>query len=126
MLNPSAPIQKKPPQSAANVDTSSLLTKQMKIAGILQDTVLLGKDSLGTRDLKDLATASSTMIGLAQKTDHLLREVETLRLFSVVVMDFLRRRSDTLGEDLLAELRLVAEDLHAEASVAEAERRLAD
>jgi hypothetical protein len=118
-MNPTAPLPPPPILSdpKVGVDTTSLLTRQMQIADLLQQAVIDGKNSLSTRDLKDLATASSTMIGLAQKTEHLLKEVETYRLFSSVVMEFIRQRTDSLGEDLLAELRSVAAELHAQKEV---------
>jgi len=95
------------------VDVQTLLERQLRIASSLQEAILAEGSNIGPKDLKDLASTASTVIGLSYKTEQLLTEISTLRLFSQVVLEFLRNRSDTLGEDLLAELREVAKGLNA-------------
>jgi hypothetical protein len=46
----------------------------------------------------------------------------TYRTFVEVVLEFIRRRSDTLGEDLSEELQKVAREMRAETAVREASR----
>lgn len=97
-----------------------LLETQLSIAQDLQELIRDQKSSLSPRDMKDLSTTASNLIGLAHRTDHLLKSVQTYQTFTEVVLEFLRQRSDQLGEDLLQELRKVAKGLKAEASVEEA------
>lgn len=95
------------------IDVQHLLERQLQIASALQTRIVEDAGSLSSKDLKDLSSTASSMIALSHKTEQLLKEVATLRLFSSVVMEFLRTRNDTLGEDILAELKRVADDMGA-------------
>jgi hypothetical protein len=97
----------------------SLLETQLTIAADLQELIRSQSSSLSPREYKELATATSNLIGLAHKTDETLKTIQSYRVFVDVVLDFLRQRSDSLGEDLLAELREVAKGLKAEVALDE-------
>ena len=100
--------------SAAIPDLAKLLKSQARLAQILQEKAV---NNLDVKELKDIATASSTLVNGVHRTGELHRTIESYRLFHSVVLEFLRQRSDTLGEDLLAELRTVAEQMGARARV---------
>ena len=99
------------------VDVKGLLERQLQIASSLQEAILRDGDSLAPKELQALASTASSVISLSWKTEQLIQEISTLRLFSQTVLEFLRNRSDSLGEDLLAELRDVAESMNAGHSV---------
>jgi hypothetical protein len=99
------------------VDVRQLLERQLQIASSLQEAILRDGDSLAPKELQALASTASSVISLSWKTEQLIQEISTLRLFSQVVLEFLRNRSDQLGEDLLSELRDVAESMSAGGSV---------
>jgi hypothetical protein len=99
------------------VDVRELLERQLRIASSLQEAIINDNGELTPKDLGSLASTASAVIGLGHKTEQLLTEISTLRLFSQVVLEFLRNRSDSLGEDLLKELRGVAESMNASGCV---------
>jgi hypothetical protein len=81
----------------------------LQVAQELQKKLLGGSlDNLPPRDLKEMVNSVSTLLTLAHRTGQAEQEIKTYRLYVSVVNDFLRRRSDSLGEDLAAELRKVA------------------
>jgi hypothetical protein len=90
----------------------------------MQSIILRDKESLSPRDLKDLAAGASSLIALSHRTEQTLQEISTYRVFLNVVLEFLRRRSDTLGEDLLGELQAVAQELRAQTEFIEVRRIL--
>jgi hypothetical protein len=104
-------------QDSDIVDVRQLLERQLQIASSLQEAILRDGDSLAPKELQALASTASSVIALSHRTEQLLSEISTLRLFSQTVLEFLRNRSDSLGEDLLAELREVAESMNAGHSV---------
>lgn len=96
------------------VDVQHLLERQLTIASSLQDTIIKQGSGLSPKDMKDLSSTASSMIALSHKTEQLLKEISTLRLFTQTVMEFLRQRSDLLGEDLLQELKSVGKTMGAQ------------
>ena len=116
MLDPSLPLNL-PHQPDSDADLQDLLEKQLKIAAAMQAVILRDQSSLSARDLKDLAAAASSLIALSHRTEQTLKEITTYRTFVNVVLEFLKRRSDDIGNDLLAELREVAQELRAGADV---------
>ena len=99
------------------VDVQQLLERQLRIASALQTSIIRDGHNLSAKDLQALASTASSVISLSHRTEQLLTEISTLRLFSQCVLEFLRNRNDSLGEDLLAELREVAASMGAEYSV---------
>lgn len=95
-------------------DLAQLLKSQARLAQILQEKAV---NNLDVKELKDIATASSSLVNGVHRTGELHRAIETYRLFHAVVLEFLRQRSDALGEDLLAELKTVAGQMGARARV---------
>jgi len=92
-------------------DLSSLLQSQLRLAEKLQDKLLNGGlNTLPPREMKELVNSVSTLLTLAHRTDQANREIQTYKLFVTVVMDFLKQRGDTLGEDLAEELRRVGKE----------------
>lgn len=97
------------------VSLQRLLKTQGRVAASLQNLLL--KSDLPPKDFKEIATAAGSLVALANRTDGTLRTMETYRLFVEVVVEFIRRRSDALGDDLVAELLSVAKDMRAEIEV---------
>lgn len=99
------------------VSLEDLLKNQIIIAGELQKIIRQQGSHLDPKELKDLVQTSSTVVAAAYKAGESLRALSTYRTFVEVVLEFLKRRSDTLGDDLLAELLSTARDLRAEGVV---------
>jgi hypothetical protein len=93
-------------------DLAYLLKSQARLALTLQRRVE-ESPSLEIKELKDIATACSTLVNGVHRAGELHRTIETYRLFHNVVLTFLKTRSDTLGEDLLLELKTVADQMSA-------------
>ena len=108
----------------ADEDTSleTLLKNQIIIAGELQKVIKKEGAGLSTKELKELVSTSSSIVTAAYKAGESLRALTTYRTFVEVVLEFIRRRSDTLGEDLSEELQKVAREMRAETAVREASR----
>ena len=108
-MDPTKPVPYAAPNLGAasddTADLADLLGRQLVIAGVLQDALLKDKNSLTTRELRDLASSASTLLSLSHRTESALATISTYRSFVSVVLEFLKSRSDSLGEDLLAELR---------------------
>lgn len=113
MYDPTMPLaaQQDEPETDDDADLAVLLGRQLTIAGVLQDALLRDKKSLTTRELRDLSSSASTLLSLSHRTDQVLSQLVTYRSFVSVVLEFLKSRSDLLGEDLLAELRKTARDM---------------
>lgn len=94
-----------------DVTFEELLKKQILIANALQERICKPGEPLDVRDLKDLVTASSSLVSAVQRGGEALKSLETYRVFINIVVEFLKRRSDSTGEDLMAELRSVAQEL---------------
>ena len=118
-MDPTAPIHRPSPVSdvspspTQNSEASlgSLLQTQLQVAQELQKKLLGGSlDALPPRDLKEMVNSVSTLLTLAHRTGQADQEIRTYRLYVDIVNDFLRRRGDSLGEDLAAELRQVASE----------------
>lgn len=120
-MDPTKPIPYTalPDASEEEVDLATLLDKQLRIANVLQTALLKDQNSLTTRELKDLASSASTLLSLSHRTDSALASLTTYRTFVSVVLEFLRERSDTLGEDLMTKLRQTAAEMRASTAVAQ-------
>lgn len=99
-------------------DLAQLLKSQARLAASLQRRVETSP-TLEIKELKDIATACSTLVNGVHRTGEIHRELETYRLFHSIVLEFLKTRSDALGEDLLSELRTVATQMSARSQVAD-------
>ena len=96
----------------SNVDLRSLLKTQLHLTNELQRQLVNGGlNSLPPREVKELLTAVGSMLTLAHRTDEVLRELETYKLLLEVVFAWVEQRSDSTGEDLLAELRRVGSEM---------------
>lgn len=118
-MDPSMPVNQgqlppAPPGAKPEVQLEVVLQRQLNIANGLQDMIdSAGTVGLSSRDLKDLTQAASGIIGLAHRTEESLRVIETYKALFEIVLEFLRNRSDSLGEDLVAELKKTADRLGA-------------
>ena len=99
------------------LDLGSLLKEQMRLASKLQEKLGNMADAEGgidnARDFQSLLAGTSGVLSLAHRTDELSQTLDTYKLFVDVTLEFVRRRSDQLGTDLLEELKTVAADLRA-------------
>ena len=112
MSDPTMPMAYTPrEQTADDADLATLLGRQLEIAAVLQDALLKDHNSLSTRELRDLASSASTLLSLSHRTEQALSALVTYRAFISVVLEFLKSRSDLLGEDLLARLRETAQEM---------------
>ena len=119
-MDPTKPIAPSAPSRKASEPEATLaeaLQAQLNLAVTIQRKLNDPSSGLEAREYKDLVTAASGIVALAHRSDEALRTIETYQHFASVVLEFLRRRGDQIGEDLVAELRLVAQDLHAEGAV---------
>lgn len=99
------------PEGTGEIGLSQLLQSQLRLAERLQNKLLNGGiNELPPREMKELVNSVSTLLTLAHRTGQAEKEIQTYKLFVVTVMDFLRRRSDSLGIDLASELREVAKE----------------
>lgn len=104
---------------ALEVSLESLLSNQVTIAGELQRIITSSGGQMDTKDLRDLVSTLSALVNSIHKANEPLKALSTYRLFTDVVIEFIRRRSDTLGDDLVAELHQVARELRATAAAKE-------
>lgn len=125
MLDPTLPMDAPALPFSAPADLQRLLQTQLQIADTLQRLIIRDQASLSPRELKDLAASASSLISLSHRTETTLNEIATYRLFLDAILEFLRRRSDSLGVDLMAELQRVAQELRAEHAYTEAIRLVA-
>lgn len=102
-----------------DADIADLLNKQLTIVSVLQSALLNNQHELSTRELRDLASSASTLLGLSHRTEQVLAQLTTYRSFVSVVLEFLKARSDSLGEDLLAELRKTGAEMRTPAAAME-------
>lgn len=119
-MDPTQPLPARPASTSARAPDnhlSSLMDRQLEIAGILQNALIRDQNSLTSRELRDLSSSASTLIGLSHRTDQVSATLKTYQTFVSVVLEFLRERSDALGEDLLAEIRRVGQEMKADAEV---------
>ena len=114
-MDPTKPLPYAAPDLGAAADDpadlADLLGRQLVIAGVLQDALIKDQHSLTTRELKDLASSAATLLSLSHRTDSALATISTYRSFVAVVLEFLKERSDSLGEDLLEELRKTGREM---------------
>jgi hypothetical protein len=103
-------------QSQDEATLESILKAQLNIASTIQSK-LESESNLDPREYKDLIVAATGIISLAHRTEESLKTITTLQLFVDTVMEFLKSRSDTVGEDLVAALVRVAEGLNAREEV---------
>jgi hypothetical protein len=97
-------------------DMLTLLKSQARLAMTLQKRVE-SDPTMEVRELKDMATACSSLVTGVHRAGEMLRTLETYKLFHSVTLAFLKTRSDTLGEDLLSELKNVADSMNAKAKL---------
>lgn len=124
-MDPSKPLATPPPpelDNSAEATLAEALQAQLKLAVTIQKKLNNPASGLDPREFKDLVTAASGIVALAHRSDEALRTIETYQKFAAVVFEFLRRRGGEIGEDLVAELRGVAGDLHAGSALDTAER----
>jgi hypothetical protein len=117
-LPPPAPAPK--PEKEATL--AGALQAQLQLAVSIQERLADPSERLEPRDFKDLVSAASGIVALAHRSDEALRTISTYERAFAVVFEFLRRRGDAIGEDLVSELRSVARDLHAENDLRDAEK----
>jgi hypothetical protein len=119
MIDPTAPFESAyddydndyEPDSGQPADLSTLLQSQLRLAERLQKKLLGGGlNSMPAREMKELVNSLSTLLTLAHRTNQANEEIQTYKMFVTVVMDFLKRRGDSLGEDLAEELRQVGKE----------------
>lgn len=100
-----------------NVSLEKVLSTQLQLAQQIQNRLIGAQESFEPRDFKDLVGTTSNIIGLAHRTEEAMRVISTYKLFVSTVVEFLKTRSDALGEDLVEELLEVARGLKTEAAV---------
>ena len=114
-MDPSRPVTAPKPSILASdpseVTLEQLLERQLGIADTLQQILITQRDGMDFKDVQSLANTASSLISLSHKTDAALKQLSTYRAFVDVVLEFLADRSDSLGEDLLAQLRAKAVEL---------------
>ena len=114
-MDPSRPVTAPKPSILASdpseVTLEQLLERQLGIADTLQQILITQRDGMDMRDVQSLANTASSLISLSHKTDAALKQLSTYRAFVDVVLEFLADRSDSLGEDLLAQLKAKAVEL---------------
>ena len=121
MVDPASPFVERAPEMPAvnenpqgtprdtRIDIGQLLKTQLTLTNRLQQQLLDGGlNSLPPREVKEILTTVSSMLTLAHRTDEVSRELETYKLIVEVVFAWVKKRADSTGEDLLAELRAVA------------------
>ena len=118
-MNPTQPLTAARTAALADDPTlEGLLSSQLKLAQTLQERLnRQDGDELSARDYRDFTSAATNIIALAHRTEEALREIRTLRTFIEVVLEFMKERSDTLGEDLVAQLVETSRSLRSEQDV---------
>lgn len=109
-----APGNSSPQDPAPTLE--GLLSSQLRLAQSLQ-TRLNNQEAEGTlspRDYRDFASAATGIISLAHRTEEALKVIKTYSTFFEVVLEFVRSRSDSLGEDLVAKLMETSRELRSE------------
>jgi hypothetical protein len=118
-MNPTQPLTAARTAALADDPTlEGLLSSQLKLAQTLQERLnRQDGDELSARDYRDFVSSATSIIGLAHRTEEALKEIRTLRTFIEVVLEFMKERSDTLGEDLVAQLIETSRALRSEQDV---------
>lgn len=118
-MDPTKPIPfvPAPPKEEEDATLAEALQTQLKLARTIQNRLNDPSEALDPREFKELVNAASSIVSLAHRSDQALREIETYKKFAATVLEFLRRRGDQIGEDLVSELHGVARDLHVEGEV---------
>jgi hypothetical protein len=106
VVSPSNPVE-----SSSEVTLEQLLERQLGIADTLQKILISQQHGMDSKEIQTLANTASSLISLSHKTDAALKQLSTYRAFVDIVLEFLADRSDSLGEDLLAQLRAKATEL---------------
>lgn len=117
-FDPLAPLSASP--SGANQDPTAtleeVLATQLGLAKRLQQR-LINEEYLEPRDYKDLVSTANNILALAHRTEEATRVIATYKLFVSTVTEFLRNRSDTIGEDLIEELLKTAKSLGTDGTI---------
>lgn len=103
--------------SDRKVSLDGILEKNLEVADIILKKLGSESTDFTPREFKDLVSAAGSIASLAHRTENLQRQLRTYQLFTETVMDFLRNRSDALGEDLVSELQRVSFSLKAGSEV---------
>ena len=116
MSSPMSPISpvvspSNPVEPSSEVSLEQLLERQLGIADTLQKILISQQHGMDSKEIQTLANTASSLISLSHKTDAALKQLSTYRAFVDIVLEFLADRSDSLGEDLLAQLRAKATEL---------------
>ena len=99
-----------PVDTTEEVSLRSLLRTQLLLTKAVQDQLVNGGiNSLPPREVKELISSVSSILNIAHRTEEIVNELDTYKLFKDVVMEFLKTRQDETGEKLIEELRKVAD-----------------
>lgn len=98
-------------RSSDTVDMRGMLKTQLMLTAQIQRKLRVGIDALPPREVKELISSISSILTLAHRTEEILKELDTYKLFMDATIKWLKTRSDGLGEDLVAELRTVASNM---------------
>jgi hypothetical protein len=114
-MDPSRPVAAPNPSvfvtDPSEVTLEQLLERQLGIADTLQQILISQREGMDMKDIQSLANTASSLISLSHKTDAALKQLSTYRAFVDIVLEFLADRSDSLGEDLLTQLKAKAVEL---------------
>lgn len=125
-MDPSKPLPLQDPAAKDGTPTlEGLLSSQLLLAQSLQERLNRtgAEGELSARDYRDFTSATTSIISLAHRTEEALKEIRAYAKFFEVVLEFFRARSDTLGEDLVAQLMEVSRQLRLEGEAASVLRR---
>lgn len=100
--------------ASSSLSIEDLLIRQKALAETLMEYVSSHSGSLTVDDIRALTTTINQTLSAVHKTGGLLSELTTYRSFLDTVLEFLQRRQDSIGTDLLRELRQVAESMRTE------------
>lgn len=91
-----------------------LLKRQLAITSALQSMISDNSAQFSPREFKELAATANSLVTGASRAGEALRALATYRAFIDVVVEFIKRRSDSLGDDLVAELLEVSREMRSE------------
>lgn len=97
--------------SSEEVSLEELFKTQLTIARKLQKMITEQGDSYSSRDLKDLISVSTSLVANSHRAGETLKELTTYRLFFETIIEFIRQRQDSFGDELLEHLKSVADEM---------------
>lgn len=95
-----------------------LYNNQLSIAAEVQRLIINSKGTLASDELKELVALSVQLVNAINRTEETVKALNTYKAFFGVIIEFLRRRTDAVGDDLVAELKAVATEMRQEAAFA--------